>query len=58
MSTQNLSDEEKTRREKLGYYLEKGINPYRNGLTPKHSVQQLRERWGELYRHHAELCSY
>ncbi len=54
MSTQHLSDEEKTRREKLGYYLEKGINPYRNGLTPQHSVQQMRERWGELSREELE----
>ncbi len=54
MSQQNLSEEEKTRREKLGFYRQKGLNPYRNGLTPKHSVEEIRERWGEFSREQLE----
>jgi lysyl-tRNA synthetase class 2 len=47
MSHLDLSDEEKTRREKLNAYRAKGINPYRNGLTPKFSVAAMRAEWGE-----------
>jgi lysyl-tRNA synthetase class 2 len=46
MSQQNLSDEEKTRREKLEFYRGKGLNPFRNGLAPRNSVAEIRSRWG------------
>ncbi len=45
MSTQHLSEEEKARREKLNFYRSKGLNPYRNGLSPKYSVQEIRTGW-------------
>ncbi len=48
MSHLDLSDEEKTRREKLNFYRGKGLNPYRNGLSPKNSVGEIRAKWGEL----------
>jgi len=54
MSQQNFSDEEKTRREKLKFYREKGMNPFRNGLTPKNSVGEIRGKWGELNREQLE----
>jgi lysyl-tRNA synthetase class 2 len=54
MSQHNLSDEEKTRREKLNFYRGKGLNPYRNGLTPKNAVDEIRSRWGELTREQLE----
>lgn len=44
---QHLSDEEKTRREKLNTYREQGINPYRNGLKPEFTVAQIRNLYGE-----------
>lgn len=54
MANLDLSDEEKTRREKLNHYREKGVNPYRNGLTPKYSVEQIRKEWGEAPREKLE----
>jgi lysyl-tRNA synthetase class 2 len=54
MSQNYLSDEEKTRREKLQFYREKGLNPYRNGLEPKNSVGEIRGKWGELSREQLE----
>lgn len=45
---EHLSEEEKTRREKLNFYREKGINPYRNGLTPKNNVKDIRAKWDSL----------
>ena len=54
MSHLDLSDEEKTRREKLKAYREKSVNPYRNGLTPKFSVEQIRKKWGELAKEQLE----
>ena len=54
MSQQHLSDEEKTRREKLEFYKGKGVNPYRNGLAPKDSVAELRAEAGELSREELE----
>lgn len=54
MSQLDLSDEEKTRREKLNFYREKGLNPYRNGLAPEHSVADMRAKWGELTREQLE----
>ena len=50
MSQHDLSEEEKTRREKLGMYRSKGVNPYRNGLNPKNSVAEIRSAWGEKSR--------
>lgn len=43
----DLSDEEKTRREKLAQYRGKGVNPYRNGLMPKNHVAEIRTKWGD-----------
>jgi lysyl-tRNA synthetase class 2 len=54
MSQLHLSDEEKTRREKLHFYREKGLNPYRNGLSPKNSVAEIRAKWGEASREQLE----
>lgn len=54
MSILDLSDEEKTRREKLHFYKEKGLNPFRNGLSPKNSVEEMRAQWGELTREQLE----
>ena len=54
MSQLNLSDEEKTRREKLRFYREKGKNPYRNGLQPQYSVQEMRSCWGEKTKEELE----
>jgi lysyl-tRNA synthetase class 2 len=54
MANLDLSDEEKTRREKLNAYRAKGINPYRNGLSPKNVVQDMRAKWGELTREQLE----
>jgi lysyl-tRNA synthetase class 2 len=54
MSHADLSDEEKTRREKLVSYRAKGINPYRNGLTPKNSVGELRAAYGEKTKEELE----
>jgi lysyl-tRNA synthetase class 2 len=55
MSTDlSLSDEEKTRREKLNAYRAKGINPYRNGLSPKNSVAELRAKYGEKTKEELE----
>ncbi|MGE3260571.1 MAG: lysine--tRNA ligase [Bacteriovoracia bacterium] len=54
MANLDLSDEEKTRREKLKAYREKGVNPYRNGLAPKFSVQEMRQKWGELTKEQLE----
>jgi lysyl-tRNA synthetase class 2 len=62
MSHIDLSDEEKTRREKLTTYRGKGINPYRNGLNPKNSVGEIRAKWGEKTKEeleaHKEQVSY
>lgn len=54
MSLDHLSEEEKTRREKLGYYRGKGMNPYRNGLTPKFSVEKIRGSWESLTKEQLE----
>lgn len=54
MSQLNLSDEEKTRREKLNMYREKGLNPYRNGLAPKNEVAAIRAEYGEKAREELE----
>jgi lysyl-tRNA synthetase, class II len=54
MSQQYLSDEEKTRREKLNFYREKGLNPYRNGLSPKNQVDAIRASYGEKTREELE----
>jgi lysyl-tRNA synthetase, class II len=54
MSQHHLSEEEKTRREKLTHYREKGVNPYRNGLSPKNAVEEIRKKWGELTREQLE----
>ena len=54
MSQIDLSDEEKTRREKLGFYRAKGLNPYRNGLSPRNHVAEIRVKWGELTREQLE----
>jgi lysyl-tRNA synthetase, class II len=54
MSQHHLSEEEKTRREKLGLYRSKGMNPYRNGLKPGNSVSGIRSQWGELSREQLE----
>ena len=54
MSQLNLSDEEKTRREKLNMYREKGLNPYRNGLAPKNEVAAIRTEFGEKSREELE----
>lgn len=50
----DLSDEEKTRREKLNTYRAKGMNPYRNGLKPKNSVAEIRALGGERTREELE----
>jgi lysyl-tRNA synthetase class 2 len=50
----HLSEEEKTRREKLAMYRAKGMNPYRNGLSPKFSVEEIRAKWGEKTREQLE----
>ncbi len=49
-----LSDEEKTRREKLMQLREKGINPYRNGLKPSHTAQVIRDEWNDKSREELE----
>ncbi|MGZ3693649.1 MAG: lysine--tRNA ligase [Bdellovibrionota bacterium] len=54
MANLDLSDEEKTRREKLNAYRAKGVNPYRNGLSPKTDVKTMREKWGELTKEQLE----
>ncbi|HEY8279860.1 MAG TPA: lysine--tRNA ligase [Bdellovibrionota bacterium] len=54
MSQQILSDEEKTRREKLGTYRSKGINPYRNGLAPANSAGDIRAKWEASTREQLE----
>jgi lysyl-tRNA synthetase class 2 len=57
MSTDlSLSDEEKTRREKLNAYRAKGINPYRNGLSPKNDVAELRGKYGEKTKEELETA--
>ncbi|MGZ3661032.1 MAG: lysine--tRNA ligase, partial [Bdellovibrionota bacterium] len=56
MSQLDLSDEEKTRREKLSTYRGKGINPYRNGLTPKNSVAEMRAAYGEKTKEELEAA--
>jgi lysyl-tRNA synthetase class 2 len=50
----HLSDEEKTRREKLNYYREQGMNPFRNGMRPEYSTQDLRSKWGEKTKEELE----
>lgn len=54
MTQPYLSDEEKTRREKLNFYREKGLNPYRNGLKPQNAVEELRAAHGEKTREELE----
>lgn len=54
MSHLDLSDEEKTRREKLKFYREKGVNPFRNGLSPKNAVDEIRAKWSEFTREQLE----
>ncbi|RYZ96710.1 MAG: lysine--tRNA ligase, partial [Proteobacteria bacterium] len=56
MSQQYLSDEEKTRREKLNFYREKGMNPYRNGLSPKNDVAGIRAAHGTKTREELEAA--
>ncbi|MCO5141774.1 MAG: lysine--tRNA ligase [Oligoflexia bacterium] len=50
----HLSEEEKTRREKLNFYREQSVNPYRNGLMPKNSIREIREKWGEYTKEQLE----
>ncbi len=54
MSQIDLSDEEKTRREKLNLYRSKGINPYRNGLNPQQNVGYIRATYGEKSKEELE----
>ncbi len=51
---EHLSEEEKTRREKLGMLRAKGVNPYRNGLTPKNAVSEVRSSHGEKTKEQLE----
>lgn len=53
-TTHQLSDEEKTRREKLVQLREKGINPYRNGLKPTHTAKAVRAGWNDKSREELE----
>lgn len=53
-TTHNLSEEEKTRREKLTQLREQGINPYRNGLKPSHTADAVRKGWGDKSREDLE----
>ena len=50
----DLSDEERARREKLGMYRGKGLNPYRNGLMPKNHVAEIRAKWGDQSKEELE----
>lgn len=52
--TLHLSDEEKTRREKLETLRGRGVNPYRNGVSPTHTAQVVRDRFGEATREQLE----
>ncbi|NUM89682.1 MAG: lysine--tRNA ligase [Bdellovibrionales bacterium] len=52
----HLSEEEKTRREKLGLLRAKGVNPYRNGLSPKNSVGEIRAEHGEKTKEQLEAA--
>jgi len=54
MSQENFSEEEKARREKLNYYRGKGLNPYRNGLKPEFSVEEIRANWEKLNKEELE----
>jgi lysyl-tRNA synthetase class 2 len=54
MSQLDLSDEERTRREKLTTYRGKGVNPYRNGLQPRNDVAGMRAAWGERTKEQLE----
>ena len=53
MSAQ-LSDEEKTRREKLVTLRDKGLNPYRNGLMPEHTAKEVAAAGGAKTREELE----
>jgi lysyl-tRNA synthetase class 2 len=55
--TLHLSDEEKTRREKLDKFRAEGVNPFRNGLSPSFSVADLRAKWGEKTKEELEKIS-
>ena len=57
MSTLHLSEEEKARREKVLDYRAQGLNPFRNGLSPKFSVAELRSKWGEMSKEDLEKIS-
>jgi lysyl-tRNA synthetase, class II len=51
---QHLSDEEKTRREKLSLYRSKGMNPYGNGMAPEFPIAELRAKGENLSREQLE----
>ena len=54
MKELHLSEEEKTRREKLNHDRSKGVNPFRNGLSPKISVAEIRKNWSEATKEQLE----
>lgn len=50
----HLSEEEKQRRQKLIDLRGKGINPYRNGLTPSYTANDIRRGYGHMTREQFE----
>ena len=57
MKKPNISDwneQIEVRFEKANRMIEKGINPFKNGLTPDHTAAQIHQKYGELPKENLE----